>query len=109
MENKVTQNTWTKGRSGDWLVRGPAGQLSGNVEILTVVKRDGTTKDTRIARQIWTDGIVALYAPSHDQRLGRSGREAECPACERFCTHGHGFCNHHHDGCERCGAEGGCS
>src|SRR3990172_8056731 len=50
--------TWTKGKSGDWLVRGPLG-LHGTV---SVSKRDGSTSEATIAREIWSKDDVALYA-----------------------------------------------
>jgi hypothetical protein len=50
--------TWTKGKQGDWLIRGPLG-LSGTV---TVSKRDGSTSTATIAKCIWQGGDVALYA-----------------------------------------------
>ena len=50
--------TWTKGKSGDWLVRGPLG-LHGTV---SVSKRDGSTSEATIAREIWSKDDVSLYA-----------------------------------------------
>lgn len=51
-------NTWTKGKNGDWLVRGAAGQTAR----IVVTKRDGSTGTATIERQIWTDGTVSLYS-----------------------------------------------
>lgn len=50
-------NVWTKGRQGDWLVRGKPGQ-SGTV---SVVKKNGETSQETIKRQIWANTEVALY------------------------------------------------
>lgn len=52
-----TENTWAKGRNGDWLVRGKAGQ-SGSVE---VVKKNGQRSRVTIKRVVWTDDTTALY------------------------------------------------
>ena len=53
-----TENTWSKGRSGDWLIRGKAGQ-TGQV---TVVKKDGRKSVETIKKVVWTDDVIALYA-----------------------------------------------
>lgn len=63
----MSNNTWTKGRSGNWLVRGDAGQ-SGSI---SVSKRDGSTSEATIARQVWTDGTIALYAVRQQAQQGR--------------------------------------
>ena len=75
-------NTWTKGRNGDWLVKGAPGQ-GGTV---TVSKRDGTTSTAIIARQIWVKDSVALYAVASSQSQRSHGRRG----------HGGGGC--HTDG-----------
>ena len=54
----MTQCTWSKGKQGDWLVRGPIG-LSGTV---TVSKRDGSTSTASLGRCLWQSDGVALYA-----------------------------------------------
>jgi len=58
-EDKRTNggNTWAKGRSGDWLVRGKVGQ-TGEVE---VVSRKGEAKKVTIKRVVWKNEEVALY------------------------------------------------
>ena len=50
-------NTWTKGRDGNWLVRGPVGQQG----TVTVTRKNGTTSRETIRRVVWQDASVALY------------------------------------------------
>lgn len=51
--------TWAKGRQGDWLVRGPKGYAGKRV---TVTRRDGSTSEKVLDKEIWTDGDIALYS-----------------------------------------------
>lgn len=51
-----TENTWSKGRDG-WLVRGVPGQ-TGRVR---VYRKDGSSKEVDIEKQVWTDNEVSLY------------------------------------------------
>lgn len=66
--------TWSKGKQGDWMVRGPIG-LSGTV---TVSKRDGSTSTAPLAKCVWEGDGVALYAvgtsASTERRSHASGR-----------------------------------
>lgn len=50
-------NTWTKGRGGNWIVRGKPGQTG----TVTVTKKSGATSKETIRRVIWQDANVALY------------------------------------------------
>lgn len=74
-------NTWSKGRNGDWLVRGAAGQIhaDGYSQAVQVAKRDGTSTLATIVREVWSDGQVALYtvAPAA-QSSARRGRWTGC-------------------------------
>lgn len=55
-----TSFTWSKGRQGDWLVRGPAG-ATGEV---SVEAKDGRKATKRILSVVWQDGATALYKVS---------------------------------------------
>jgi hypothetical protein len=50
-------NQWTKGRNGDWLVRGAPGQI-GTIE---VSRRDGSASQVIIKRTVWQNDEAALY------------------------------------------------
>lgn len=56
---KPTEFTWSKGRQGDWLIRGPAG-AKGEVE---VTRKDGSKAKKTLGSVVWEDGKVALYKP----------------------------------------------
>jgi hypothetical protein len=49
---------WTLGRSGDWIVSGPAGFAGQKV---TVVKKKGGSSSERLDRVLWSDKTRALY------------------------------------------------
>lgn len=51
--------TWAKGRQGDWLVRGPKGFSGRRV---SVTRRDGSSSEKVLDKEIWTDGEIALYS-----------------------------------------------
>lgn len=53
-------NTWSKGKDGEWLVRGAAGQ-SGSI---TVYRRDRNSSVVNITKVVWEDDEFALYAIS---------------------------------------------
>lgn len=53
----MDKNTWVKGKSGDWLIRGSVGQ-SGTV---TVTKKNGDVTEAEIAKCVWEKDGVALY------------------------------------------------
>ena len=88
--------TWTKGKQGDWLVRGPIG-LSGTV---TVSKRDGSTSEAELGRAIWEGEGVALYAVAPRGINGSSPRRGHFV---RSCRTG-GNCSSFGSG-RSCGAE----
>ena len=50
-------NTWTKGKRGDWLVRGKPGQTG----TVTVARKNGQTSKERLGKVIWQDEVTALY------------------------------------------------
>ena len=56
--------TYTKLRDGSWGVRAPAGTKAG--DLISVTKRDGSTKPERVERVLWQGDGVALcsIAPS---------------------------------------------
>ena len=91
-------STWTRGKRGDWLVRSSVG-LAGTV--VTVSRRDGSTSEATLGRQIWTDGTVALYAmamaAAATKRSNRSGSYRRgCPTDGNCSSFGSG---------KSCGAE----
>ena len=52
------ENQWSKGKRGDWLVRGKPGQ-SGEVK---VSRKNGTSSTEKIVKTVWQNDEVALYA-----------------------------------------------
>lgn len=82
--------TYTKLRDGSWGVRAPSGTKAG--DLITVTKRDGSTKPERVERVLWQgDGIalcsIAPSAPSSSSSGGSryyarsSGSGARRKAC----------------------------
>lgn len=53
-------NTWSKGKDGEWLVRGRPGQKGK----ITVYRLDKSSSVVTVAKVIWEDDEVALYAVS---------------------------------------------
>jgi len=64
-----TTVTYTKLRSGDWGLRGPATILSEGASV-TVTKRSGETKPATVGRVLWSgDGVaIATIASSSTSR-----------------------------------------
>jgi hypothetical protein len=80
--------TYTKLRSGDWGIR-VAGTVSTG-EKITVRKRDGSTKEERIAKVVWSgNGVSLCTIGAARQSSGRYGRYSSygrrggkrCPEC----------------------------
>ncbi len=67
----TTTNSWAKGKDGSWLVRGAAGQRG---RAVAVTKRDGSVQTVVVAREVWTDGTVALYAVESSAAQATTGR-----------------------------------
>lgn len=64
--------TYTKLRSGEWGIRGPASILRDGAEV-TVAKKSGERKVERVAKVVWQGDGIALAAIA--QRAGdRDGR-----------------------------------
>ena len=80
--------SYTKLRSGGWGVRGPASDVRESA-IVTVTKRDGTSKQETVSRVLWSgDGIaIASIRTSASGSYGGPGSGAgynryECEDCE---------------------------
>lgn len=50
-------NTWTKSKRGEWLVRGKPGQAG----TVTVERRNGSKSQEKLGKVVWQDSEVALY------------------------------------------------
>jgi hypothetical protein len=55
----TTHFSWTKGKKGDFLVRGPEGHSG---EQVIVSKKNGGTSTVTLGKQVWSGDGVALYA-----------------------------------------------
>ena len=87
-----TTFTWSKGRDGDWLARGPRGKSGCEVSI---VRKDGSSQSKVLGVVVWEDDVVALYRvldngtrrPSRDSsqssRSTGAGRSDVCAECGR--------------------------
>ena len=66
--------TWARGREGDWLIRGEAGRQG---QTVIVARKDGSTSQVSLLRQIWAGDGVALYTQGQAAQGQTSrGREA---------------------------------
>jgi hypothetical protein len=87
--------TYTKLKSGEWGVRVQGDARVG--QVVTVKKRDGTTKTETIEKVVWSGNGISLCAvsrsakPAYTPRAGR--RNNNSSDCDDFCQ-----------GCRRCGA-----
>lgn len=83
---------WTKLRSGEWGVKGPANLVQKGALVL-VTKRDGGTSVAIVGRVLWANDEIAIATV--DERSGRSGRTYGRPYTGRYCR----ACGHTPDDC----------
>lgn len=89
----ATAVTYSRLRSGEWGVRGPAAKLAAGYRV-TVTRRDGTTSEVVIGRILWTGDGVALAtieysssssSSSSSRSSSRSSRAGgTCDECGRY-------------------------
>ena len=92
--------TFSKLRSGEWGIRGPASQIRPNATV-TVVKRDGSTTDAVVYRVVWTDQTVTLASilqkPRYTRRPTRDDRPALETANDAGAAHYTNYPDEEHD------------
>lgn len=98
--------SYTKLKSGDWGVRVEGQTVTVN-QVVTIRKKDGTTKQETVQRVIWTGNGVQLCAiaatPSHRVTTARSSGYQRsgggeycgypCPVTGRKCCAANGPCH----------------
>jgi len=67
-------NTYTKLKDGSWGIR-VAGEKPAIGAVLTIQKKDGSTRQETVSRVLWSEGgIVLCSIEAHRHRLGHMGQ-----------------------------------
>ncbi len=74
MQTQTQEVRWTKLRSGEWGVKGPAAALQPGA-VVEVHKKDGSTSQATVRRVLWTgDGVALAAVEQRGNGHGRSRR-----------------------------------
>lgn len=85
--------TYTKLKSGEWGIRVEGSAREG--QTVTVRKKDGTTKQEKIVKVVWSGNGISLCAihQSYTPKAGRRGRLSDDDRCE-VCDGNKWTCGH---------------